>query len=96
MKRSRGFRVCTRNVLRKDVRDRGIPPLRRTFQRFEIGERANIVIDPSIHKGMPHRRFHGRTCVVSGKRGGCYIVDVKYDKISKHIICRPEHLRKIG
>jgi len=71
-------------------------PLTRTFQAYEIGERANIVIDPSVHKGMPHRRFHGRTGIITEKRGDCYIVQIKYPKISKHIITRPEHLRKSG
>ena len=60
---------------------------------YEVGDRVNIVIDPGIHKGMPHRRYHGRTGVVKGKRGRAIEVDVKMGNALKSLIIRPEHLR---
>jgi large subunit ribosomal protein L21e len=55
--------------------------------------RVDIVIDPAIHKGMPHRRYQGLTGVVTGKRGRAIVVDVKQGKAIKTLIIRPEHLR---
>ncbi|HUS56403.1 MAG TPA: 50S ribosomal protein L21e [Thermoplasmata archaeon] len=94
VKASKGSRRRTRKVLQKRPRDRGLSPITRTFQTFEVGEKANVKIDPSIHKGMPHVRFHGSTGTIAGMQGGSYLVDVKDGNMAKQIIARPEHLRK--
>ena len=60
---------------------------------FEVGQRVDIVINPSFHKGMPHRRYQGRTGVVTGQRGRAILVDVKLGKAMKSLIIRPEHLQ---
>ncbi len=96
VKRSHGLRVRTRRVLRKSPRERGMPPVTHTLQEFEIGEKAAIKIDPSIHKGMPHRRFHGLTGTVVEKRGDAYVVEVRDGNKKKKVIARPEHLKKIA
>ena len=93
MQRSRGFRSKTRQLLKKKPRARGLSPITRGFQTFEEGEKVNIVIDPSIHKGMPHSRFHGLTGVVTGIRGTAYEVSVNVGK-TKIVVSRPEHLVK--
>ena len=92
MQRSRGFRSKTRQLLKKKPRARGLSPITRGFQTFEEGEKVNIVIDPSIHKGMPHSRFHGLTGVVTGIRGTAYEVNVGGK--TKIVVSRPEHLVK--
>lgn len=92
MQRSRGFRTKTRQVLKKRARARGLSPITRGFQTFEAGEKVNIKIDPSIHKGMPHSRFHGLTGVVIAPRGTAYEVRVMVGNKPKTIISRPEHL----
>jgi large subunit ribosomal protein L21e len=43
---------------------------------------------------MPHRRFHGKTATVIGKRGRCYEVEVKLGNSKKILIAGIEHLRK--
>jgi large subunit ribosomal protein L21e len=93
-KRSKGTRSKTRHVLRKKPRERGLSPITRALQQFEEGDRVSIVIDPSIHKGMPHRRYHGKTGYISGQRGTSYLVDIRQGNAIKTIIARPEHLRK--
>jgi large subunit ribosomal protein L21e len=93
-KASKGSRRRTRKVMQKRPRDRGLSPITRTFQKFEVGDKANVKIDPSIHKGMPHVRFHGHTGTIAGMQGESYVVDVKDGNKSKKIIVRPEHLRK--
>jgi large subunit ribosomal protein L21e len=50
------------------------------------------LIDPSVHKGMPHRRYHGRVGIVQGKRGKSYVVHVGARNQTKQIVARPEHL----
>ena len=92
MQASRGFRTKTRNVLKKKVRARGLSPITRGLQTFEAGEKVNIIIDPSIHKGMPFSRFHGLTGVVVGERGSAYEVNVKDGNKMKMVVARPEHL----
>lgn len=92
MKRSRGARSKTRQVLQKKPRQRGLSPITRGFQTFENGEKVNIVIDPSIHNGMPHSRFHGLTGVVAKPRGTSYEVSVNVGGKLKTVVARPEHL----
>lgn len=93
VKKSHGFRARTRSLMSKRVRDRGLSPLSTVLIDYEIGDRVNIVIDSAVHKGMPHRRYHGRTGVVTGKRGRAIEVDVKMGNAVKSLIIRPEHLR---
>ncbi|MCK4718824.1 MAG: 50S ribosomal protein L21e [Thermoplasmata archaeon] len=95
VRRSHGLRVMTRHVLRKRPRDRGMPPVTHSLIMFETGEKASIVIDPSIHHGMPHRRFQGLTGTVMGKQGRAYVVNVKVGNAKKTVVANPEHLRKV-
>jgi large subunit ribosomal protein L21e len=93
VKKSHGFRARTRSLMSKRVRTRGLAALSTVLIDYEEGDRVNIVIDPAIHKGMPHRRYHGRTGVVTGQRGRGIEVDVKMGNAVKSLIVRPEHLR---
>lgn len=93
-KASKGGRRRTRNVMQKRARKRGLSTITRSFQKFDVGEKASVSLDPSIHKGQPHVRFHGRTGVVVGTQGGAYMLEVRDGGKSKRIIVRPEHLRK--
>ena len=92
VKKSHGFRARTRSLMSKKVRTRGISPVSEVLDEYEIGKRVDIVINPSVHKGMPHRRYHGRTGVVTGIRGRGIVVDVSLGKATKTLIIRPEHL----
>ncbi|MGE0015404.1 MAG: 50S ribosomal protein L21e [Candidatus Methanomethylophilaceae archaeon] len=92
MQASKGTRTKTRNVLKKKPRASGLSPITKGFQIFESGEKVNIVIDPSVHKGMPFSRFHGLTGVVVGSRGAAYEVSVKSGNKTKTVVARPEHL----
>ncbi|MHA1905989.1 MAG: 50S ribosomal protein L21e [Candidatus Thorarchaeota archaeon] len=93
VKKSHGFRARTRSLMSKRVRTRGLAPVSTVLVDYEVGDSVNIVIDPGVHKGMPHRRYHGRTGVVKGKRGRGIEVDVKMGNAVKSLIIRPEHLR---
>lgn len=79
--------------MKKKPRHRGLPTLSRILQEFDSGQFVHIDIEPSIHKGMPHPKFQGRTALVKEKRGNSYILEIKEGSKRKIIICRPEHLR---
>jgi len=96
VKASKGYRRRTRSVMQNRVRDRGLSPITRIFQKFEVGEKANIAIDPSVHKGMPHVRFQGNTGTVVSQAGKAYRVDIMDGGKKKQVIARPEHLRKVN
>jgi len=95
VKASKGGRRRTRNVLRRRARERGLSPITRALQKFDVGERASVNLDPSEHRGQPHVRFQGRTGVVAAARGKAYVLDVLDGGKRKQIIVRPEHLRKM-
>lgn len=95
VKRSRGLRSKSRQILRKNPRDRGLKSITRALQEFKEGEAVSIVIDPAVHKGMPHVRFHGYTGKIEGKQGEAYLVGIEVGKKHKTLIVRPEHLRRV-
>ncbi|MBW9221275.1 50S ribosomal protein L21e [Methanothermococcus sp. SCGC AD-155-M21] len=92
--RSEGFRSKTRYKLKKHPREKGLYPLTRALKEYNNGDMVHIKIDPSVHKGMPHPKFHGKTGTVVGQRGSAFIVRVKDGDKYKEIIVRPQHLRE--
>jgi large subunit ribosomal protein L21e len=94
VKASKGYRRRTRYVMQKRARDRGLSPITKEFQKFEVGDNVHVEIDPSIHKGQPHVRFHGLTARVVRMQGKAYMLDVYAGNKKKQIIVRPQHLRK--
>lgn len=90
----KGYRNKTRKRHRKNVRDRGLGSIEKYLVDYEINNKVDIITDSSQHKrGMPHRRFHGLTGTVIGKRGRCYEVQVKLGNSKKILIIGKEHLR---
>ncbi len=97
VKAPRGFRHRTRKLLKKRVRERGaVPPLSLLLHEYRLGDKVHIKINPAIHGGMPHRRYHGKTGTVVGRRGKAYLVEVYLGDKKKLLIVRPEHLRPAG
>ncbi|MEM0001379.1 MAG: 50S ribosomal protein L21e [Desulfurococcaceae archaeon] len=97
VKAPRGFRHRTRKLMKKSIREKGaIPRLSLLMLEYKTGDKVHIVINPSIHKGMPHRRYHGKTGEILGKRGRCYIVKVMLGDKEKIIFVRPEHLKPVS
>jgi large subunit ribosomal protein L21e len=96
MGKSKGYRAGTRRLLKKEPRERGKMRLSKLLYEYQPGNRVVIKIDPSVQKGMPHRRYHGKVGVVIDKRGQSYIVSVTQGEAVKEIIVRPEHLEPYG
>ncbi|MEM1514197.1 MAG: 50S ribosomal protein L21e [Candidatus Thermoplasmatota archaeon] len=96
MRRSRGFRSKTRKKLEKKFREGEMNIITRAMQKFEEGEKVAIVIDPSVHYGMPHPRYQGKTGSIAGKQGRAYILKIRDGNKIKHIIAYPEHLKRVS
>ncbi len=92
MKRSKGSRNRSRKKLRKDVRERGEPPVTHTLREFDEGDRVSVDIEPAIHSAMPHPRFQGVTGTIKGKQGKAFLVAFKDGGKAKTLIVGPEHL----
>lgn len=95
VKHSHGYRSRTRKLLKKKPRERGLFPLSRVMYPYKVGEKVTIIIDPSVHKGMPHRRYHGKVGVVLERRSRAYVVEVYLGRKKKTLIVRPEHMRPL-
>ena len=95
VKRSKGTRSKSRQIMRKNPRHRGLTSITRALQEFEEGAPVSVVIDSAIHKGMPHPRFQGYTGKVEGKQGDAYLVGIYVGNKHKTLIVRPEHMRRV-
>ena len=93
VKKSHGYRARTRGLMSKRVRQRGLTSVNKVLESYEEGQRVDVVIDSAFHKGMPHKRYHGRTGIVKGVRGRAVIVDLTLGKAVKTLLIRPEHLQ---
>lgn len=92
MARSRGIRRKTRYVLQKHV-VRGLSYL---LHDYKIGDKVVIDIDPSEHKGMPHRRFQGKVGIVDDIRRRTVTIKVNIGNKEKNVIARLNHVKPIG
>jgi len=91
-RRAKGYRRKSRSILRRKPREKGKTGLSKILYEYKPGEKVVVKIDPSVHKGMPHRRYHGKIGVIVNKRGRSYIMNVTQGKATKEIIVRPEHI----
>ena len=92
MRGSKGYQTGTRRLFTKKVRERGKLGISKLLQEYLPGGKVTIKIDSSVQKGMPHRRFHGKTGTIIEKRGRSYVVSVSQGDAMREIIVRPEHL----
>ncbi|NYZ79838.1 50S ribosomal protein L21e [Candidatus Micrarchaeota archaeon] len=90
----KGKRNKTRYAYTKSVREKGKPSVNKMLRSFAVNDRVHINVNPSIHSGMPHRRFQGKTGTIVGKQGSCYVVEVKNILATRQIIVHPVHLSK--
>ena len=92
VKSSKGFRSRTRGTLTKQARERGMPPVTRYLQTFEVGERVMIRLEASDPHGQPHPRYQGRTATVLARVGRCYRLGFLDGGKAKEVIANPVHL----
>ena len=56
-----GYRARTRHLFSKAFGKHGAVPLSRMLTTYRMGDYVDVVADGSIHKGMPHKFYHGKT-----------------------------------
>lgn len=95
MRRTHGTRQGSRSIMSRSKSDRGRLFIRRVMHPYVIGDRVAIVIDGGQQKGMPHRRFQGRSGVITAQQGRAWVVALKDGNMAKTVISRPEHLRPL-
>ena len=93
-----GLRARTRNVFARPFRRHGQDPVGRMLVSYHIGDYVDIVVDGSVHSGMPHKTYCGNTGRVFdiGKRAIGVIVNkrVRNNVLPKRLHVRFEHIRK--
>ena len=90
--RSHGFKHKSRSILTKNT-VRGVSFL---LREYHVGDRALVIIDPRQHKGLPHRRYHGKVGRVNKVEKRSVTLDVKLGKKSKTLITRFDHIKPFG
>jgi len=94
MPRSRGYRKKTRSLLTKDSNDeQGISYL---LREYNVNDKVVIKINPSVVKGMPHRRYHGKVGVVEKVMKRALLINVKVGDKTKKVIARLEHVKPLS
>ncbi len=88
MPHNKGYRRKTRQLLSSEGK-RGLSYL---LNKYEVGDKVVIKIDPAYPRGMPHRRFHGKVGTIEeiGKRS--ILLNVMIGNKEKSIYTRYEHI----
>ena len=98
MVHSFGVRARTRDLFSRPYKKHGATPFSRYFVTYKVGDYVDVIADGSIHKGMPHKYYHGKTGRVFNVNAHAIgvIVNKKHNGriIPKRIHVRFEHLRK--
>jgi large subunit ribosomal protein L21e len=94
VKTSKGFRARTRGVLTKEARERGLPPVTRYLQVFEVGDRVVVRLEAADPHGQPHPRYQGRTATVEARVGRAYRLVFWDGGKEKRLLANPVHLRR--
>ena len=92
VKSSKGFRSRSRGTFTKEARDRGLPPITRFLQKFEVGDKVIVRIESSDPHGQPHPRYQGRVCTVVERVGRAYRIAFVDGHKPKQLIANPIHL----
>ena len=85
----------TRQLYSIKPSEKGKISIRNHLQRFDEGQKVTIGIDPSVHAGLPFRRFVGKSGIIEGKQGSVYKVRVRDGGKEKSLLVHPVHLRTL-
>eukprot|EP00697_Spironema_sp_BW2_P008904 gnl/Spiro4/23638_TR11687_c0_g1_i1.p2 gnl/Spiro4/23638_TR11687_c0_g1~~gnl/Spiro4/23638_TR11687_c0_g1_i1.p2 ORF type:complete len:164 (+),score=62.34 gnl/Spiro4/23638_TR11687_c0_g1_i1:60-551(+) len=109
MPHSFGYRAHTRDLFQKKFRKHGTLPTQTFLKVFRIGQIVDLAGDGAVHKGMPHKFYHGKTGivwnvtpraigVVVNKRVNTRIIQKRLHvriEHAKHSKCRQEFLDRV-
>lgn len=88
-KAAKGKRAKTRH---SHTKKGGKVTVNKLLQQVPIGAKVDIRIDPSVHAGIPFRRYHGMTGTVIGKQGTSYYVSVSKLGKQMKVLVGPAHI----
>ena len=63
---------------------------------YNVGDKALIIIDPSQHKSLPHRRYHGKVGTITEVGRRVVTLNVKLGEKTKTLITRLDHIKPFG
>ena len=89
---SHGFMHKARSVMTKD-HVRGVSFLLRDYV---VGDKVLVIIDPSQHKALPHRRYHGKVGTVTAVGRRTVKLAVNLGNKTKTLITRLDHIKPFG
>ncbi|MGB6462765.1 MAG: 50S ribosomal protein L21 [Nitrosotalea sp.] len=89
---SHGFMHKARSVMTK----RGIRGVSFLMREYKVGDKVLVIIDPSQHKALPHRRYHGKVGTVKEVGRRTVKLAVNLGKKSKTLITRLDHIKPFG
>jgi large subunit ribosomal protein L21e len=93
-----GYRGKTRDLFQRPFGKHGAPNLSTYMTNYKKGDFVDVVGNGAIHKGMPHKFYHGRTGRVFNVNPNSIGViinkQVRNRIIQKRIHLRVEHLRR--
>ncbi|KAI9222637.1 60S ribosomal protein L21-A [Blastocladiella britannica] len=109
MPHSFGYRARTRHLFSKNFRQHGPEHLSTYMKVYRVGDIVDIKANAAIHKGMPHKFYHGRTGiiynvtktavgVIINKRVGNRFMEKKVNvriEHVKHSKCRDDFLKRV-
>merc|ERR1712224_702861 len=82
----------------KPFKKHSATPFSKYFTNYKVGDYVDVIADGSIHKGMPHKYYHGKTGrvfnVTATSAGVIVNKFVNGRIIPKRIHVRIEHVRK--
>ena len=92
-----GYRAKTRDLFQRPFRRHGPEHLSTYMTVYRLGDFVDVVANGSIHKGMPHKFYHGRTGRIfninPNSIGVIINKQVRNRIVPKRIHVRVEHLR---
>lgn len=90
-----GFRKRTRSKFKKDASQKGKVSIRKFLQKYEVGDKVYLSVEPAYQKGMYRPKFMGKNGVIVRQKGTCYEVKINDLGKSKVLIVHPVHLIKV-
>ena len=94
-KRIGGSKRKTRYKLQKEIRRKGKISITKYLQKFNLGDKVYLAIEPAVQKGTYHPRFMGKTGTINKKSGRCYGVVITEGSKEKQLIVHPVHLKRV-
>merc|ERR1711998_549058 len=100
MPNSGGLRAGTRSLFARDFRCKGPTNLSTYLVNFKVGDYVDVVVNSAIHKGMPHKYYHGKTGRVFNVTPRAVGVEINKHVTPRGVIykkrihVRIEHVRK--